>query len=314
MWWDLIWPLLWPSLASISVALVAWMLMRGRGSFAAQGVRGRTALAAGAAVVVIMAYPLYSVLPLWIDAPMRAWTAVGNLTYALPLVLGLIVIVVLGLPREGHRGAPAGAHLAPRTWRSFLATWWLGAALTVLAVILGITLAAGLASDPDEDGDYTRYVIDLGSSGAEAGIYGWHHSAPPLVLLVLLILVTWWALTSIARPPLRPDPDGDTASRRLRSTNVLRVALGALLLHLGSILSSLANTASLVITTHAADGIYFTTGTPFSALRSALLYSSYLVDVVGLGLLVFTALTALPSAPRHERPSERPSERSSRLP
>jgi len=30
-----------------------------------------------------------------------------------------------------------------------------------------VTLAAGLASDPDEDGDCTRYVIDLGSSGAE---------------------------------------------------------------------------------------------------------------------------------------------------
>ena len=74
-----------------------------------------------------------------------------------------------------------------------------------------MTLAAGLASDPDEDGDCTRYVIDLGSPDAETGIYRWHHSAPSLALL---IMVTWWALSSTARPPLGPDPDDDTAIRR----------------------------------------------------------------------------------------------------
>lgn len=306
MWWDVIWSAVWPSLASIGFALVAWVLMRRRGSLAAHGARGRTALATGAAAMVLMAFPFYSVLPLWIDAPMRTWAAVGSLTYALPLVLGVIVIVVLGLPHGRRREVSPGAHLTPRTWRSFLSTWWLGVGLTVLAIILGVTLAAGLASDPDEEGNYTRYVIDLGSSGAETGIYGWHRSAPSLVLLALLIVVTWWALSSIARPPLGPDPDDDTATRRLRSANVIRVALGALLLHLGSVLSSLANTASLVLTMHAADGVSFTTGTSFSALRDVLLSSSYLVDVIGLGLLIVTVLTALLPAPRSER-SSRPS-------
>lgn len=303
MWWGVIWPLVWPSLASFVAALVAWVLMRRRGSRTAHGGRGRTALTAGAAAVVMMGFPFVGVLPLWIDAPMRTWLAVGNFRYALPLVLGLIVIAVLGLSR-GPREASAGAHLAPRTWRSFLAIWWLGACLAVLAVILGLTFAAGLASQPDDDGNYTMYLVDFGSSAAGSSIYGWHYSALPLVLLALMVLATWWALSSIARPPLGSDPVTDAATRRLHSTNVVRVALGALLLHLGAILSSLANTASLTSTLHASDGTYFTSGTPFSALTDVLVYSSILVDIVGLGLLIFTALTALPSTSRSERPSE----------
>ena len=58
---------------------------------------------------------------------------------------------------------------------------------------------------------------------------------------------------------------------------------------------------------HAADGVSFTTGTPFSALGDVLLRSSYLVDVVGLGLWIHTVLTALSPALRCERSSERSS-------
>lgn len=302
--WMTIWLMIWPALMSLAVAALALFIAR-RSSHDIVAARGRTALAAGTAAAVIVGYPAIDLLHLLFPLPRWTWSAVHDLRFSLPLVLGLIAVAVISLPRRRREESP-GAHLAPRTWRSFLATWWLVACLAVFAVIVGLTLAAGFASQPDDQGRYTMYLVDFGAAAAGSTIYGWHYSAVPLTLLVLTVAITWWGLASVARPPLATDHVADTAVRRLRSTNVARVVLGALLLHLTAILSSLSVTSSLSSTTYSPDGTFFTSGTPFSALTGALQVSAVLTAIIGLSLWIYTALTAVPSAARSARSSVAP--------
>lgn len=299
MWWSFIWPILWPSLASLVLAAGFWAL-RARGRPPMRDRSPWSAAVVWAAVTVTVAFPVVGVLPLWIDIDSETWSRAIDARFAVPLVLGLLAVLALSTTGR-RRGLATGASLTPRTWRSFVPGGWLGLHLTVLAVIAAITLAAGAASRPDEDGRYTQYVVDLGSGSAGTGIYGWHHSAAPLALLVLLSAGTWWSLARIARPPLAEDPAADGAERRQRSTDVMRVALGALLLHLETILASLRNTSMLTATMHGEDGFFLTTGTPFSALTGALGVLALLVGILGLALWTLAALPSRPARARSPR-------------
>lgn len=292
MTWTLLWMLLWRHLAGIVLGALAWTVRR-RGLPALEAGRAVTAAVAGGAVVLLAACSALGAMPLWVEAPREVWSAVFGARYALSLVLGLAALIALGAVRP-HRAPIAGATLAPRTWRSFLEVRWLSALLLLtLVLVLVLTLAAGTASRPDEDGEYTRYVVDVGSGTLGTGIYGWHHSALPLVLLVPLGAATWWALSRIARPPLAEA--ADAADRRRRSANVARVALGALLLHLGTILTSLANTSRLSGTFSGGDRGWFSISTPFAALSGALDVLGAVAACAGCALWVFTALTAVPA-------------------
>ena len=293
MTWTMLWMLLWRHLAGIVLGALAWAVRR-RGLPALEAGRAVTAAAAGGAVVLLAAYSVLGAMPLWVEAPRKVWSAVFGARYALPLVLGLAALIALGAARP-HRAPIAGATLAPRTWRSFLEVRWLSAVLLTLVLVIVLTLAAGTASRPDEDGEYTRYVVNVGSGTLGTGIYGWHHSALPLVLLMPLGAATWWALSRIARPPLAEAEPADAANRRLRSANVARVALGALLLHLGTILTSLANTSRLSGTFSGGDRGQFSISTPFAALSGALDVLGAVAACAGCALWVFTALTAVPA-------------------
>ncbi|WP_114853591.1 hypothetical protein [Brachybacterium sp. YJGR34] len=298
--WMLIWTLLWPSLVSTLLAVVSWLMFRRRSHTILAG-RARVAAIAGIAAIVAAAYPLLSAVPLWIEVPEGMWSALSGARFTLPLLLGLLTMVLLGALRR-RPTTPSGALLAPRTWRSFLSTWWFVALMGVLALILGLTLAAGVASQPNEAGEYVLYWVDLGAGAIGTTIYGWHHSLVPAALCALLSAATWWTLTRIARPPLESPHIMDVAARRLDSANAARVALGALLLHLEAILRSLANTSRVTGSFSAPDAMPFSAGTPFSALTGALDVLALLAGILGLALWVFTALTALP-APTPSRSS-----------
>lgn len=305
MWQSIIWMVAWPILASLALAAVAWLVAwRLRPRPEADG-RWRTVIAAGAATVLMMGYPFTGPLPLWVDISPPVASAVADARYALPLAIGLIVVVVIGLVRR-RRTAAASAHLTPRTWRSFIATGWLWAYLVALVTIVGLTVAAGLASEADEQGNYTMYWVDLGSMTIGSSIYGWHHSLVPLVVLALLTAATWWALASIARPPLNSMHGADSLVRQLRSTDVMRMVIGALLLHLKAVLASLANTSAMTGGMSGPDGGHFTSGTPFSALTGVLHTSATLVGIVGLALWIATALSALPRPVRSSAVSAAP--------
>lgn len=296
MWWTVI----WPSLAGTMAAVVVWLLRRSRPSRANLDSRLLTTSVAGTAALVVVMHRLLAPLPLYVDVPSGVWEAAFGARYVLPLVLGLIAVLLLGVP-DRRRRASSGADLTPRTWRSYIATGWLGTTLATLVVVIGLSLAAGFASEPDDQGRHVRYTADFGSASVSTEIYGWHVSAVPLVVLALTLATGWRALTSIARRPPGADVEVDSAARRLRSTNVARMTLGAVLLHLQSILHSLAATSSVRGTMSTTRGEYFSSGTAFSALTEFLQVSGTVVGIVGLGLWVFTALTGLSPAVRSPR-------------
>lgn len=286
-----------PLLACAIAAVAIWVARRHSLPRRAPGEGWRVLLAAALGVLVVGGFALSGALSLSSDLAAEAWRALHPYRFALPLLLGLVMLGVLCLPRR-RREAPAVAHLVPRTWRSFITGGWLWGCAAVAGVIIALTLAAGSVSQPDDAGRYTMYIFDLGSGTIGTSIYGWHHSAVPLVLVAFLIVGAWRALATLARPPLGADHALDTARRRQTSTDVLRVTLGALLLHMQVILASLAHTARLTGTFHAPDGSFFTSGTPFSALTGTLEVSATLAGIFGLGLWIFTGLTALPLSSR----------------
>ncbi|WP_394216359.1 hypothetical protein [Brachybacterium vulturis] len=301
--WMLLWTLLWPSLASILLGVAAWSVIR-RGARPVLVGRVPTAAMAGIAVLVMAVHPLLGAAPLWIDASSALWQSLIDSRFALPLLLGVLVLIPCAVVRP-HSSTPTGPRLMPRTWRSFLSTWWLGALLGVLALIVGLTLASGMASQPNDAGEYTMYIVDVGPDAIGATIYGWHRSLVPSVLWVLLCAATWWTVSRIARAPLTTAQDADVTERRLRSTNAVRVALGALVLHLEAILHSLASTSRVTGSFASGERLPFSAGTPSSALTGALDVLAQVAGILGLALWVFTLLTAVPapSASRVSVPS-----------
>lgn len=206
----------------------------------------------------------------------------------LPLALG--VLAVLALAIHPSRTPPAhAATMTRRTMMTFVARGWPISILVVTVVILGLTLAAGSASRPDELGRYTMYSVEIGTMEIGTRIYGWHYSVPALFMLGILLLATlatWWA---IARPAWGDDVATDTAARRHRTASVARMTTGALLIHVSTVLSSLGATASIrgMATTSELGPV--TTGTPFSAIGPALEAAAWLTLAAGLTLWILTA-------------------------
>lgn len=254
-----------------------------------------TALAAGvAALVIIVARGGAAVATYAISISAFPWEGYDMVRYLLPLVLGILVILVLAIPPRRERAG--GARLTRRTWSSFVGRPWIITLLLVLGIVLAVTVATGLASSRDEEGHYTQYVLDAGFGALEVPFYGWHTSAGPLVALVVLLVATFLAWSAIARPPYSEDLEGDVARRRQRSTNVARVAAGAMLLHLSTVLGSVAQIASGSLFSFDEDGNRFDAWMPFASLSTALQAGCLLAGAIGLGLWVVTALTAVGSS------------------
>ncbi|MGP5481773.1 hypothetical protein [Brachybacterium alimentarium] len=289
------WLLLFPVVAGVLGAALLRLVLRAKRPRLDRPAALVTALAAGASSLIMIVFSTSTVIPMYVaDVPSFPWETYGAVRFVLPLALGILTVLLLGLPaRSGRAG---GAQLTRRTWTSFLSRPWVAILGIVLALVVILTLSAGVVSQPDEDGRFTRYVIELGNGGAETDFYGWHYSMAPMIALVILVVATVRAWAGIARPPHPEDVEQDIARRRLRSTNVARITTGALLLHLAAILRDLESTSRLSLTVGAESGEHFSTGSAFSDLAPFLEYGAPLVAAIGLGLWVHTALTALPAS------------------
>lgn len=262
-----------------------------------------TLAAAGTASLVMIALRVGMVSAFVMGDPSAfPWELHAAIRYALPLALGILVVLLLAFP--ARRASSPAASLTPRSWTSFLSPARLAVTAGVLTLVLAITVAAGLASSVDEEGHHTRYVVELGRSAMEASIYGWHDSLVPLLLLAVLTVTTLGAWSAIARPPHPEDHVQDVAARRLRSANVARTATGAMLLHLSTVLNSLHGTATASLTVHAESGEFFRSGPAFAALAPVLQGGAALAELLGLGLWVLTALSAVRLAPLPEDGAE----------
>lgn len=302
MWWNFV----GPRAASVIGALATWLFLRRRHPRLDRRTSMLTALAGALPATVMGARTLLDPLSLFVGIPSGWWEALSESRFLLPLVLGLVAAAVLGIPGR-TRDLPPTAHLTPRTWRSFISRWRLIAILVTAALIVTLSLAGGFASERDDQGLHRAYNVVVGpSTSVGTNIYGWHYSVSPLIVLLLLLIVTWASLAMIARPALSDDTDLDTAVRRLQSANVSRVVIGAMLLHLKMVLASFASTSAMTGTFHVERGEHFRVWTSFSALTEVLDVAAAAAGIIGLGLWIYTALTALPSAPRSARSSVAP--------
>ena len=214
--------------------------------------------------------------------------------FAVPLAAGLLAVVVLMLPRI-QRPPTGTADLSPRTLTSFVARGWLVALLAVAALVLTVTALAGRASIPDDQGRYRHFELEL-TTGFTAGtdIYGWYFSVPSIILLVLLLLATFVAVRAVANPPLGPGAAGDATVRRWRTRNVVAMSLGALLVHLASILSHLAGTAALSAG-FATDVGWVSARPPLVILETPLRFAATGAELVGWFLWFGVLLVAIRS-------------------
>lgn len=290
------WYLLTPVLLGICLGAIGALVPRVRRSGAVARLDRRSATltlaAAGAACLVMIAIRAAMVSALFAGVPSGfPWAFHAAIRYALPLALGILVVLVLAVP--ARRASSPGASLTPRRWTSFVSPAHLAITAGVLVLVLAITVAAGLASTVDEEGHHTRYLVELGTASMETTFYGWHYSIVPLLLLATLMATTLLAWSAIARPPHPEHLAEDVAARRLRSANIAHAATGAMLLHLATVLTSLHGTASASLTMHAESGEYFRSGAPFASLAPVLQGGALLAEVIGLGLWVLTALGAV---------------------
>lgn len=285
--------------AGIIVALV-WWLTWGRKAVLPVGPLGGFTLAAGLLAllgeVVTRLMGASILLPFDVPRSLSVWY--WDYRFAIPLVLGILGVVLLAFPVQA-RGGRGAAELTRRSPVSFGRARWFVAPGALLALVLLITFVAGAASQPDPTtGQYTMYFVDLGGErGMGSSIYGWFFSVPSLILTGILIVVSIVGLSLIARPALAEDREWDIRVRTIRTRNVVVAATGALLLHLGLILSSLAGTASVRTMFPSSEGTV-TFWTTFSALEPVFIASSILCAALGVALWATVALSGIPSRRR----------------
>ncbi|OAV62959.1 hypothetical protein [Enteractinococcus helveticum] len=217
-----------------------------------------------------------------------------GIQFVTPLLLGIIGLAVLVIPLRSRSGGGV-ASLAPRTPASFSRRSWMVVPVMVLAVVLVLTIITGMASEPDPStGRYTMYFVDVGAEyGMGTSIYGWFHSVPSLILLAMLAAGTVLNLSLIARPGFGADYDEDFRIRTIRTSNVLAVTTGALFVHLGAILDSIARTASIQMQ-FSVGGEAISSWTSFAALGPALQISAGIAVGVGVAYWLSIALSAVP--------------------
>lgn len=288
--------MVWGStLAGVALALL-WWLIQGRRTRLTSGSVAAFTLAAGLLLVFGAVAPRTLGLPfLQRYVSLEFWLWYTDYRFLFPLVLGILGMMLLAFPVRARKGRGI-ADLTPRTPLSFARGRWFAGPAAVIAITLVLTVAAGAASQPDpETGHYTMYVVDLGSERTMGTtIYGWFSSVPALILTAVMIVVAALVLFLIARPPLGQSREQDIQLRIIRSRNVFTVVTGALLLHLGLILGSLAGTASLRGEFPAAEGTA-SSWTEFAALEPALRIASEVAAGLGIAFWLAVALSAIPS-------------------
>ncbi|GAA1212970.1 hypothetical protein [Rhodoglobus aureus] len=283
-------------LIGLAIGLI-WWLVRGRKDRLPVGaVAFITLTAVGlalACIVFLSAAIGFPVLQPPLSDQIPQWVLEARITWS--LAIGIGAAAILDFPLHAH--TPRGqATLTQRTPFSFGHRWWFAGATTIIGTTVTVTVLAGLASEPDEEGLWRSFTIDAGTEiSFGTGIYGWYYSLPSLALLAVLIAVTMVALWLIARPAISTDQVNDVRMRQLRTRNILAVTSGALLIHLGAIFTSLAATASLHGGAAIGESGWGTWNTPFAAIQSALTIGGLAITALGYALWFGALLSALPS-------------------
>lgn len=217
--------------------------------------------------------------------------------FVLPLVVGAVALGILLFPYRPRRGGGT-AELRRRTPFSYAGRGSLALLGILSGLSVGLALFAGFLSRPDDDGRYRMFWIELGDAAGGSDIYGWYFSVPALAALAVMLVLVVTNLILIARPPLIGDVEDDRATRRYRSGAVLSLASAAVALQVAAVLTSLAGTSMVSVSTDA-----LSVGTSFAALTPVLRGAAALATVVGTALCTRVLLSALPFSAQARRPA-----------
>jgi len=182
--------------------------------------------------------------------------------YATPVfTAALCIAIVLCLIAFSGTVAPESpvAPTTRRTWTSFGPRVGILGASVALIALLGTTIAAGLASSPDDRGRYIYLQISVPNSSIEPlrpWFYGWAYGLPVLVCLAALVAVTWATLRGNSlRPFLRPDTVGAEQSMRSEvASGTVSIAAAGTLLALGGAFRFIGHVGTISQLTVVRDG------------------------------------------------------------
>lgn len=290
-------------LVGLCLALV-WWLWSGRRNGAPDGSNRVIPALVGLLLLLGLLVQRLAGVPIILpfDVPLEVSDWYMDYRFTTPLLLGMLGLVLLAFSGEQRRAGGA-ATLTRRTPVSFGRGWWFAIPAVVVALILLATVVAGMASSPDAStGRYTMYFVEIGGQRSMGTtIYGWYYSVPCLILLAILLGLAYLDLFLISRSAFARDHVRDAQARRARTRHVLAVTTGALLVHLGLILGSLAGTSTLR-SEFTGEGGTVNAWTPFAALGPALSGAGFLAMAIGVAFWATVLLSAIPV----RRPAEAP--------
>ncbi|HIZ36254.1 MAG TPA: hypothetical protein H9815_10775 [Candidatus Ruania gallistercoris] len=297
-----------PVAAALVLAVLIWLRPGSRGERSpGAALRGWTIAAAAVPLLVVIGRQVLAIPLVTLRLPYPVPGSPAGPWFVWPILLGLVALVLLLLPLPARRGQRT-AELSRRTMWTFTSGRLFVSFVALLAVTVAVTVAAGLASEPDEGGRYRTYSVQNGDFSMGTQIYGWYYSVPALVLLAVTVLVVIGALILIARPrlALEENRERDMDLRRLRSRNVILTALGGVAVHLGLVLASLSATSTMRGSVPADAGDLSHFGTPFAALTSALAFAGACLVTVGLTAWLSVLLSVIPVPHRSRTTADRP--------
>ncbi|MFS0712241.1 hypothetical protein ABC195_16230 [Microbacterium sp. 2P01SA-2] len=226
---------------------------------------------------------------------------------AAPLVVALMgVVTALVLVRTRGSGASERPVSPPvrRSWVSFTSPVALSAVTVAALALAGTTVAAGLASSPDDAGDWLWLVIPIPNAAdvdpLRVVFYGWVYGVPALVGLVLLVIAAWRALDrNAARSFLRPETVAiERAARRRTAGGVVWLTTGACLLALAGgwrLIGNAGSTTTLVIDGPGTSSSY-DVAWRYAELASIAGATAPIVEIVALCLLLVVGGSLVPRA------------------
>lgn len=238
------------------------------------------------AVIVAWAFG-YAAVAVFFSAPRVLWWE-----NALPVTVAALGMFALLLVGKSAADVPTvQGSVVRRTWRSFCPTW-LPVSTAVLAFLLiALTLAAGAASSPDDEGKYVLLEFKMG--GGSTNFYGWTYGVPVLVAMILMLSMTILNLRAVALPRFQSPATvvTETAQRRDASFVLSALALGTMLLTLGGALRRTAGGGlGWSGVELAGTGEVFWSGAGFTAIAPTMLWVSQGLCLIGFVLLLLIAL------------------------
>lgn len=259
------------------VVFVALIIARRAPRFQVAPFTRRVALLGGLAVAV--SWALMQLAPMFASEP---WRVMWWLTLP-PVVIASASVAVILVHTLRARSTPEVpvTPVVRRGWLSFTRRRDSIVTASAVGALLALSIAAGLASSPDDDGLYSRISIPVGDQGAgSATFFGWAYSVPLLIVTAVLLVLLYLALRSNASPPfLRPETvASETQQRRDTSVVLFGLAGASVLIGLSDavIMVAHAGLGSVGVGIPGVGNFMYSTG--FASIAPALLFIGSLLQ------------------------------------